>query len=248
MNSISPLLSSWKHDSKDKLSTNILSLEDSFYYFILIEKLCKLIYTNKYDTIFLIDRSARLAYIWIVEYMKVKYPDLKIPIIYFINPDSVDNSYYNSQFKKTYPLVYWNDKLNILCIDTCLHNWGTMRKVKKIFDDVWLHISYAVMNSDISVWRTGWPDYIIDNSTYCYPFFKTRIFNKDKWKRIVCYLKPDYDFNLLYETQIRSDIFQIMRYFLWNYWIIEKWKKDLYSILSDSSVSSNFTYRSRLSY
>lgn len=248
MSLTSTLSFSWKYDSKNELSTSVLSLEDSFDYFILIEKICKLIYTNKYDTIFLIDRSARLAYIWIMEYMKIKYPDFKIPRIYFINPNSSTNLNCNWEFEKTYPLVYWNDKLNILCIDTCVHRWGTLSKVKEIFNGIGLNINYAVMNSAISVGKRNWPDHIVDASTHCYPFFKTRIFNKDKWKRMLCYLKPEYAYDISYEVQLRKDIYNIMRYFLWNYWVIEKWKKNIYYILGDSSILSNFSHRSRVVY
>ncbi len=63
-----------------------------------IKELTEYIHSNNIESVILVDRSARPAWVGIDEYWKTNFPEEESPSIYFINPESVEiDSFFKRQ-------------------------------------------------------------------------------------------------------------------------------------------------------
>ncbi len=85
----------------------------------------------------LMDRKARNFYVGVKEYWKAKFPDLKEPNYYFINPQGFgakEEADLKEEFAQAYKNLDADKDQPILIFDACIHSGNSLYPVKKFFD------------------------------------------------------------------------------------------------------------------
>jgi hypothetical protein len=103
------------------------------------DSLAKYLHKEEIDNIFLLDRSARPAYLGLIHSWRNIYPNEKRPNIYFTNPDGYTTR--NSEdiikeFKEIYKKLPEEKNTKIMIFDTCIHTGNTMRPVRDILKEM----------------------------------------------------------------------------------------------------------------
>lgn len=122
-----------------------------------IKKLSEYIISKGISNLIFVDKRARLTYVGVKEYLRIKYPEKTDLNIYFINPlglapredvskNKVNNSEYNAygrpkkrldifqEFEETYQELLKNKDKKTLIFDICTHSGFTLSRVKNILD------------------------------------------------------------------------------------------------------------------
>lgn len=191
-----------KEEFKYSIFTDKAYRENLFFN---VKELSEYIMTHNISNLIFVDKRARLTYVGVKEYLKIKYPEKTDLNIYFINPlglapredisaNKVNNSEYNAyghpkkrdeifqEFEETYQELLKNKDKKTLIFDICTHSGFTLSRVKnvldKYFDPANLEIGVFdfVGNNEKCFKQESTPDfYVTKEDKNCH------IFKAEKW-------------------------------------------------------------------
>jgi len=184
-----------------------------------IKLLSEYIIKNDIYNLILIDNAARLVYVGLKEYLKLKYPEKTDLKIYFINPagfvakennlnenikQSILGTVYDKkdillksreeisqEFQNTYTELLENKYGNTLLFDVCSHTGTTIKTVKEILSKFIPNIKVGIFHFD----PQGDMDVKIDFSlknicTNCFPFGNENLTCKGRGNTRNIYSEP----------------------------------------------------------
>jgi len=101
------------------------------------DNLADYLHNNKVNNIIFMDKSARLGYFVLKNSWKKKYPDFKLPNMYFTNPRGYSPTLDRptrkiaDEFNNIYKSLSENKNSSILLFDVCLHSGNAIRLILK---------------------------------------------------------------------------------------------------------------------
>lgn len=138
---------------------------------------------NNIDTIVLLDRGARLAYIWIKKFFKAIWKKVNI---YFIDPKLFSHLTSEEESRRKFEKWFSNASFfkkpdnGILLLDTCMHSGWSIETVKRLFTkDKFPNVKTGAIDFyPWWKWICKEPDFHIFEWRTCHAFFRDYTFQR----------------------------------------------------------------------